>query len=53
MKTILLNIVFFSAIFAQSDLKIMGGLNQSKQTIEEDAKTKNTTLSLSLLYHLK
>ena len=38
MKTILLNIVFFSAIFAQSDLKIMGGLNQSKQTIEEDAE---------------
>ena len=37
MKIILLNIVFFSAIFAQSGLKIVGGLNQSKQTIEEDA----------------
>ena len=38
MKTILLNILFFSAIFAQSGLIIMGGLNQSKQTIEEDAE---------------
>ena len=37
MKIILLNIVFFSAIFAQSGLTIVGGLNQSKQTIEEDA----------------
>ena len=37
MKIILLNIVFFSAIFAQSGLTIAGGLNQSKQTIEEDA----------------
>ena len=37
MKIILLNIVFFSAIFAQNGLKIVGGLNQSKQTIEEDA----------------
>ncbi len=38
MKIILLNILFFSAIFAQSGLIIMGGLNQSKQTIEEDAE---------------
>jgi len=37
MKIILLNILFFSAIFAQSGLTIAGGLNQSKQTIEEDA----------------
>ena len=37
MKIILLNIVFFSAIFAQSGLTIVGGFNQSKQTIEEDA----------------
>jgi len=38
MKIILLNILFFSAIFAQSGLIIMGGLNQSKQNIEEDAE---------------
>ncbi len=37
MKIILLNILFFSAIFAQSGLTIAGGLNQSEQTIEEDA----------------
>ena len=37
MKIILLNILFFSAIFAQSGLTIVGGLNQSQQTIEEDA----------------
>jgi len=37
MKIILLNILFFSAIFAQSGLTIAGGLNQSKQTMEEDA----------------
>ena len=37
MQIILLNIVFFSAIFAQSVLTIVGGLNQSKQTIDEDA----------------
>ena len=37
MKIIILNIVFYSAIFAQSGLTIAGGLNQSKQTIEEDA----------------
>ena len=37
MKIILLNILFISAIFAQSGLTVVGGLNQSKQTIEEDA----------------
>ena len=37
MRIIILNIVFFSAIFAQGGLTIVGGLNQSKQTIEEDA----------------
>jgi len=35
MKIILLNILFFSAIFAQSGLTIVGGLNQSKQSAEE------------------
>ena len=37
MKIILLNILFISAMFAQSGLTVVGGLNQSKQTIEEDA----------------
>ena len=37
MKIFLLNILFISAMFAQSGLTIVGGLNQSKQTIEEDA----------------
>ena len=37
MKIILLIILFISAIFAQSGLTVVGGLNQSKQTIEEDA----------------
>ena len=36
MKIILLNILFISAMFAQSGLTVVGGLNQSKQTIEED-----------------
>ena len=36
MKIILLNILFISAIFAQSGLTVVGGLNQSKQTMEED-----------------
>ena len=36
MKIILLNILFISAIFAQSGLTVVGGLNQSKQTIEEN-----------------
>ena len=37
MKIILLNILFISTIFAQNGLTVVGGLNQSKQTIEEDA----------------
>ena len=37
MKIILLNILFISAMFAQSGLTVVGGLNQSRQTIEEDA----------------
>ena len=37
MKIILLNILFISAIFGQSGLTVVGGLNQSKQTMEEDA----------------
>ena len=36
MKIILLNILFISAMFAQSGLTVVGGLNQSEQTIEED-----------------
>ena len=36
MKIVLLNILFISAIFAQSGLTVVGGLNQSNQTIEED-----------------
>ena len=38
MKIIILNILIISAIFAQSGLTVVGGLNQSKQTIEEDAE---------------
>ena len=38
MKIILLNILFISAIFAQRGLTVVGGLNQSNQTIEEDAE---------------
>ena len=37
MKIILLNILFISVIFAQSGLTVVGGLNQSKQTLEEYA----------------
>ncbi len=37
MKIILLNILFISVIFAQSGLTVAGGLNQSKQTLEEYA----------------
>ena len=37
MKIISLNILFISAIYAQSSLTIVGGLNQSKQTLEKDA----------------
>ena len=36
MKIILLNILFISAIFAQNGLTVVGGLNQSNQTFEED-----------------
>jgi len=36
MKIMLLNILFISAMFAQSGLTVVGGLNQSKQTIEEN-----------------
>ena len=36
MKIILLNILFISTIFAQSGLTVVGGLNQSNQTFEED-----------------
>ena len=36
MKIVLLNILFISAIFAQSGLTVVGGLNQSNQTTEED-----------------
>ena len=37
MKICLLNILFISAMFAHCGLTFVGGLNQSKQTIEEDA----------------
>ena len=36
MKIILLNILFISTIFAQNGLTVVGGLNQSNQTFEED-----------------
>tara|TARA_B100002049_G_scaffold19793_1_gene13380 strand:- start:238 stop:903 length:666 start_codon:yes stop_codon:yes gene_type:complete len=36
MKIVLLNILFISAIFAQNGLTVVGGLNQSNQTFEED-----------------
>ena len=36
MKIVLLNILFISAIFAQNGLTVVGGLNQSNQTTEED-----------------
>ena len=36
MKIILLNILFISAIFAQNGLTVVGGLNQSNNTFEED-----------------
>ena len=36
MKIILLNILFISTIFAQNGLTVVGGLNQSNNTFEED-----------------
>ena len=36
MKIILMNILFISTIFAQNGLTVVGGLNQSNQTFEED-----------------
>ena len=36
MIIVLLNILFISAIFAQNGLTVVGGLNQSNQTFEED-----------------
>ena len=36
MKIILLNILFISALFAQTGLTVVGGLNQSNQNSEED-----------------
>ena len=36
MKIMLLNILFISTIFAQNGLTVVGGLNQSNNTFEED-----------------
>ena len=36
MKIILVNILFISTIFAQNGLTVVGGLNQSNNTFEED-----------------
>jgi len=53
MKIILLNILFISAMFAQSGLTVVGGLNQSKQTIEEDADDLDINYMNGYIFMLK